>query len=162
MAGENELVAEKGNFRKRTEPGNAAVGDVWRNTLSQIPTAFGRLAYLAGLVDPNSGAYAHHGLAHYFGPEAANAALLASHRECFMEWLALPLEDQRADLEEYLSGIEGERETVLRAWLQLERYRECVPAAALAIEKDLFLLDLETLLTIFRNQYGVSLPDTDA
>jgi hypothetical protein len=139
-----------------------AAGDVWRNTLSQIPTAFGRLVYLAGLIDPNTGEYAHHGLAHYFGPETASAALRESHKECFLEWLALPLESQRDDLEEYLAGIEGGRETVLRAWLQLERYRECVPAAALTVEKDLFLLDLETLLALFRNQYGVSLPDPNA
>lgn len=162
MAEVTRPVPEKGSFRTRGTLENGAVGDVWRNTLSQIPTAFGRLVYLAGLIDPNSGKYAHHGLAHYFGPETANAALVASHRECFMEWLALPLENQRADLEEYLSGIEGDRETVLRAWLQLERYRECVPAAALQVEKDLFLLDLETLLAVFRNRYGVSLPDPDA
>jgi hypothetical protein len=144
---------------KRGTLERGAIAEVWRNTLSQVPTLFGRLVYLAGLIDPNSGRYQHHGLAHYVGEDDADAALRQSHEDCFTTWIAYPLVRQRTDLEEYLSGIEGDRKVVLRAWLQLERYRECVPASALQVEKELFLGDLETLLALLRNQFGVSLPD---
>ena len=58
MAGESksELKLERG-----------AAADLWRNTLSQIPTLFGRLVYLSSLRDSNSGAYEHYGLAKVFG-----------------------------------------------------------------------------------------------
>jgi hypothetical protein len=53
----------------------SAAADLWRNTLSQIPTTFGRLIYLASLRDQNTGAYHHHGLEQLFGPEQAEQTL---------------------------------------------------------------------------------------
>jgi hypothetical protein len=138
------------------------VADVWRNTLSQIPSLFGRLVYLAGLLDTNTALYRHHGLAHHFGESEADRALRESHAATFAEWLCLPLKEQRGDLETYLAGLEGERRELLRAWLQLAPYRNCVPASAGGVERDLFLSDLETLLALLRNEYGVSVPDPDA
>jgi hypothetical protein len=41
----------------------SATADLFKNTLSRIPTLFGRLAYLASLRDSNSGIYRHYGLA---------------------------------------------------------------------------------------------------
>ena len=155
-------MVEHSAFQRRGALERGAASDVWRNTLTQIPSIFGRLVYLAGLIDPNSGQYRHHGLAHYFNEEEADAALRQSHEDCFAEWLTLSLARQQADLYEYLSGIEGDRRTVLRAWLQMAPYRGCVPANARQVERELFLLDLETLLSLLRNEYGVSIPDPDA
>ena len=53
--------------------------DLWRHTLSQIPTTFGRLVFLASLRDPNTGAYAHYGFAHRVGEEAAGAVNFADY-----------------------------------------------------------------------------------
>ena len=44
-----------------------AASDLWRNTLSQIPSVFGRLVYLASLRNANNGRYEHHGLALVLG-----------------------------------------------------------------------------------------------
>src|SRR5215212_8858670 len=73
--------------------------DLWRHTLSQIPTTFGRLVFLSTLRDPNTGVYAHYGFAQRVGDEAADAALRQSHWQCFSEWLGFSLEEQKADLD---------------------------------------------------------------
>ncbi|MDP1532609.1 MAG: hypothetical protein Q8L92_03395, partial [Rubrivivax sp.] len=52
-----------------SEPWKSASDDVWRRTLRQIPTVYGRLVYLAQRRSPDSGLYEHHGLAKMFGEE---------------------------------------------------------------------------------------------
>ena len=94
----------------------SATADVFKNTLSRIPTLFGRIEYLASLRDPNSGAYRHHGLAAIFGREESRRALSQSHEAVFREWLNLPLEEKREDLSEYLKGLDEPRAVVLRHW----------------------------------------------
>ena len=107
-----------------------AASDLWRNTLSQIPSLFGRLVYLASLRNANSGCYEHHGLALVFGEDEANRALKKSHSQLFREWLTFNLEQQKADLELYLSGLHEDKRTVLTTWLELAPYRIRVNAIA--------------------------------
>jgi hypothetical protein len=78
-----------------------APADLWRNTLSQIPSVFGRLVYLSSLRSGTSGRYEHHGLAMTFGEEESHLALSASHQETFAAWLSFSLEQQKADLDLY-------------------------------------------------------------
>lgn len=139
-----------------------AAADLWRHTLGQIPTAFGRLVYLAGLRDANSGAYAHHGLAAVFGEQEAESAIRASHEECFAAWLAMGLPQQREDLMGYLGDLEPNRKTVVAAWTRATPFVSLPPAAALQVERELFLSDLEALLSLMRNELGVSFSDPTA
>lgn len=139
-----------------------AAADIWKKTLSQIPSIFGRMVYLASLRNSNSGDYEHHGVAQFFGAENASTALGESHQEVFAEWLCMDLPQQKRDLDVYLSGLEGVRRTVLSTWLRLEPYRGCVPASAREVERELYLADLETLLALLRNEYGVEALDRDA
>jgi hypothetical protein len=136
--------------------------DLWRNTLSQIPTVFGRLIYLSALRGPNSGVYEHHGLSLVFGPRAANEALRKSHEETFREWLEFGLEQQKADLDLYLTGLVDERAAVIDTWLRLNPYRNLMPLSARTTDQELFLIDFKALLEILRNAYGVAVPDRDA
>lgn len=136
--------------------------DLWRHTLSQIPSIFGRLVYLHSLRDSNTGLYHHHGLEAIFGQMEANRAMEHSHEQVFAEWLEFHLEQQKADLEIYVAGLEPERRTVVEAWSRLEPYRSLPPDSARSVERELFLADLETLLTLMRNELGVSSPDPDA
>ncbi len=126
--------------------------DVWTKTLSQISTTFGRLAYLAGLRDQNSGRYQHFGLAQRYTENEADRVLRTSHEEIFAEWLNYPLEQQRQDLEEHLRSIEGDRKAVLRTWLTLTPYRNLIPAESRDAERLLYITDLELLLEILRNE----------
>src|SRR4030088_920766 len=136
--------------------------DLWRHTLSQIPTTFGRLVFLSTLRDPTTASYAHYGSAQRGGEQAADKALRQSHSQCFSEWLAFTLEEQKADLDLYLSGIDSDKKTILNTWVRTKPYRNLIPAAALEMERRLYNSDLETLLELLTVVHGVASPDRDA
>jgi len=136
--------------------------DLWRHTLSQIPTTFGRLVFLSTLRDPNTGVYSHYGFAQRVGEQAAAETLKQSHLQCFAEWLNFGLEEQKADLDLYLSGIDSDKRTILETWIRTRPYRNLIPAAALEMEKKLYNSDLETLLQLLTTVHGVASPDPDA
>jgi len=140
----------------------SAASDLWRNTLSQIPTTFGRLVYLSSLRDVNSGQYEHHGLALIFGPEEAGRALKKSHKQVFAEWITFNLEQQKADLDLYLSGLLEDKRTVLENWQRLTPYANLMPASAKRIERQLYLSDLTALLELLKNLHGAGDPDPDS
>jgi hypothetical protein len=140
----------------------SAASDLWRNTLSQIPTTFGILVFLSTRRDANTGAYAHYGFAHRVGEEAAETALRQSHWQCFTEWLAFSLEEQKADLDLYLSGIDSDKKTILETWTRTKPYQNLIPAAAVEVERRLYNLDLEALLELLTVAHGVSFQDPDA
>jgi len=139
-----------------------AIADVWRNTLSQIPSVFGRLVYLAGLRNPNSGRYDHHGLALVFGAEHANRALKKSHKQVFTEWLAFNLEHQLADLNLYLTDLPEDKKTVLQAWTRLRPYRNVLPSNARSVDRRLYLTELETMLDLLKAASGGDAPGPDS
>lgn len=139
-----------------------AASDLWRNTLSQIASVFGRLVYLSSLRDPNSGRYSHHGLALVFGEEEAQRALLESHAQAFHEWICFTLEKQKADLILYLSALMDNRRVIVDTWLRLTPYRNLVPNTAVGPERDQYLSDFEALLQLLKNEAGVADPDPDA
>jgi len=151
---------------KRHEPkGNlerTAMADLWRHTLSQIPSVFGRLVYLTSLRDQNTGRYEHYGLSQAFGEDEADSVLRQSHEQAFAEWLCFTLEQQKADLDLYLAGLNGNRRTIINTWIRLAPYRNLVPAIAREVERQLYLADLETILELLRSEYGVASPGQDA
>ncbi len=140
----------------------SASADLWRNTISQIPAVFGRLVYLASLRNPNNGCYEHHGLALVFGEEEADKALKNSHAVVFAEWLSFNLEQQKADLDLYISGLIEDKRVVIDTWIRLAPYRNLPPASVRGIERRLYISDFTTLLEIFKAAYGVAAPDPDA
>ncbi|MBI1352960.1 MAG: hypothetical protein GC160_01350 [Acidobacteria bacterium] len=123
---------------------------VWNRTLEQIPTHFGRLAYLASLRDHNSGRYRHHGLAQSFGEEEAAKILRLSHETVFSEWLNFRLQEQHEDLDRYLNSMGQDRRSVLETWGTLAPYRVLAPAAAGGAERLLYETDLEIILELLR------------
>jgi hypothetical protein len=147
-------------FRGSKALERGAAADLWRNTLSQIPSLYGRMVFLSALRDPNNGRYVHHGLELVFGAEKSDTTLRQSHQSAFSEWLSYGLEAQKADLDLYISSLEEDKATVLDAWTRLKPYENLVPSTARRVDRKLFLIDLETLLALLRNEYGV-VPDPD-
>jgi hypothetical protein len=145
-----------------TALGPGALSSVWRNTLAQIPSVFGRLVYISSLRNPNNGRYEHHGLALLFGEEDANRALKKSHSQAFAEWLTFNLEQQMADVNLYISSLAEDRSTVLDTWAKLAPYRSLFPHTVRGVERRLYITDLTTVLQLLRNASGVSAPDQDA
>jgi len=136
--------------------------DLWRHTLSQIPTIFGRLVYLSSLRNPNTGHYEHHGFAQTFGIDAADRAMRESHERAFVEWLTMELPEQKQDLSGYLRGLGEDLCRLVEVWLKLAPYKGYAPTAVRAADRALFQADLETLLEVIRVGLGVSDPDPDA
>lgn len=122
----------------------------WERTLDQVPTLFGRLVYLAGLRNQNSGGYRHHGLAQAFGAEESQRTIQLSHEAIFAEWLNLDLRAQHTALDQYFKGLGESRAVVLQTWGVLTPYRALPPAAAGGAERMLYETDLELILELFR------------
>jgi len=141
-------------FRPKGKLDRSAQSDLWKHTLSRIPSVYGRLVYLASLRDTNSGTYRHHGLHATFGREEAVRALKESHQEVFEEWLNLSLAARCADLQGYLSALDEPTQMVVEHWLQSGVYRSYVPSTAMEAETELFCSDLDALLQIFKNGLG--------
>lgn len=140
----------------------SAAADLWRNTISQIPSVFGRLVYLASLRNPNNGSYGHHGLALVFGEDEANKALRNSHTAVFADWLSFNIEEQKADLDLYIAGLFEDKRLVVETWLRLAPYRNLLPGSVRGVERRLFIADFGTLLDLLKAAYGVAEPDPDA
>lgn len=115
---------------------------MWRKTLSQIPTLFGRLVFLASLRDNASGRYRHDVLSALMGPEDSDRTLSRSHHQLFSEWLGYSLSQQKEDLDEYLSTAGGPR--------HFRHYHYLIPPTAREVERQLYLTDLETILELLR------------
>src|SRR5205814_9115520 len=122
-----ECKAMPRNMIARGEHGEA--NEYWARDLSNIPTSYGRLVYLAGLRNPDTGQY------EYYGSDA-NRRVLASrvlkrlHEEIFKEWVGYALERKKADIEIYIAGIDQVDKTeLIDAWLRLTPYKNLVPAS---------------------------------
>lgn len=139
-----------------------AASSLWRRTLSQIPTTYGRLVYLASLRDLNSGTYEHNGLSLMFGDADAVAAILRSHEDAFAEWLNSPLEQQKADLDLYVASLSNNRRAVVEAWLRVAPHRNLIPSCARASERELFSSDFQLVLEALRREYSLEAPDPEA
>jgi hypothetical protein len=140
----------------------SAVTDLWRRTLNQIPTLFGKISYLASLRDANTGRYRHHGLAQKFGHDEADRAIRQSHMETFRRWIETNLETQKDDLEEYLAALNESWPEVLANWARLALYESIVPLDSTETERDLYRSDFQVILRLLMREHGVGGPDPGA
>jgi SpoVK/Ycf46/Vps4 family AAA+-type ATPase len=124
--------------------------DYWVEQTSNIPTAFGSLAFAASFRDEGIGTYRGGEALNYYG-EAENArVLIRLHGRKFREWLAMPLDQQRRDFERYLSTAAN------RAALERMDPREWLeamtPPDANPEEVQLFSQDLKAFQTNARHE----------
>ncbi len=133
-----------------------ALADLWKHTLSQVPSTYGRLVYLASLRDPNSGAYRHHGLSAAFGREQSTYALRKSHEQAFLDWLTMPLAAKNADFRAYLQSSSSEEspQAVVTYLAHGARYATQAPDAAGPAQREQFQLEVEILLELVKNDSG--------
>ena len=127
--------------------------EVWRTTISHIPTLFGRLVFLSSLRESGSGRYFHDSLG-FLAKEDADRTLRNSHQQVFQQWICRGLEEQKSDLDEYLSTGGAPRYALA--------YRNLVPATAREVEKQLYLTDLETLLELLRFEHEAAFSNPEA
>lgn len=136
--------------------------EVWVRDLSHIPTSYGRLVYLAGLRNPDTGQYEYYGS----GSTArtlVHRTLKHIHESVFKDWISYPLERKKADIEVYIVGIDQvDRSELIDAWLRLTPYKNLVPASIQGPERRKHVSDFEAILGLLKNVYGVASPDPDA
>ncbi len=138
-------------FKPKAGLERSASGDLWKNTLSKIPSLFGRLAYVSSLRDANSGIYRHHGLSIVFGRDESSRTLCEYHERAFFEWLNLSLADKSADLTVYFGSLDDPLRLVLDHWLKTKSFVQYAPSVARPMESELFVQDLEALIETIRN-----------
>ena len=130
--------------------------------LSHISTSYGRLVYLAGLRNPDTGQYEH------YGSDATTRGLTSRllkrlHEDMFKEWVSYALERKKADIEVYIAGIDQvDRADLIDAWIRLTPYKNLVPASIQGPERQKHMSDFEAILGLLKNVYGVASPDPDA
>ena|SRR5579862_2316230 len=138
-------------FRPKGMLERNALADLWKHTLSQIPSTYGRLVYLASLRDANSGTYRHHGLSAAFGREESLSALRKSHEDTLREWLNLPMSAKSADLIAHFQNVEENPRQVVSYMARATPYVSQVPDAASPAQRRQFKMEMEILLELIKN-----------
>jgi len=151
-------------MRNGLQAGDDSLQKLYIRDLLQIGTSYGRLVYLAGLRNPDTGRYVHYGAT---GTNAsaleASKAFKRVHEQIFKEWIDYPLELKKADIELYISGIgEVDRTELIDAWLRLTPYKNLVPATIQGPEREKHTSDFEAILGLLKNVYGVASPNPGA
>jgi len=127
--------------------------------IRSLSSLAGQLACLVSYRDPNSGHYSLPSVLERSVSSDEDRQLRLLHEAIFHRWLKLPLQDQKIDLDVYLSTLPYDRSTVIRTWSKLESYRCFVPATASVAERQLFLSNMEILLRIAMAEIGGGEPD---
>ncbi len=130
----------------------AAIQDLRRRTLAQMPVALERLIYLSSTRDYNTGYYHHDGLALRFSEEAACEALADCHREAFRELMAASLQELVHQLKRYAERSHASMSDFIAAWRDLEPYRVAIPAGTDSLASELLFSNLKIALAILETR----------
>ncbi|MGI8962057.1 MAG: hypothetical protein ACR2IV_20325 [Bryobacteraceae bacterium] len=137
--------------------------DLWLRDLSHIGTSYGRLVYLAGLRNTDTGRYEYYGSTGNSSGAEANQNVKRQHEDIFRQWVSYPLEKKKADIDLYITGIDQvDKAELIDAWLRLTPYKNLVPASIQGPERQKHVSDFEAILGLLKNVYGVAYPDRDA
>jgi hypothetical protein len=72
------------------------------------------------------------------------------------------LEQQKADLDLYISGLFEDKRVVVETWIRLAPYQNLLPASVRGVERRLYTADFAALLELFKAAYGAEAPGPDA
>ena len=148
---------------KAALPSREVSDEIWIQELSLVQTHYGRLVYLAGLLDPNTGRYEYYGSGSSLVNAQTNRILKRHHEDIFRDWVSFPLRAKMADVELYISGLDSiGNEDLIDAWLRLTPYKNLVPASIQGPERQKHVSDFEAILGLLKNVYGVASPDRGA
>jgi hypothetical protein len=137
--------------------------DLFLSDLPHIATSYGRLVYLAGLCNPDTGRYEYYGSTRNSSGTDVNRILKRHHETVFREWVTYPLEKKKTDIEMYITTIDQvDKAELIDAWLRLTPYKYLVPASIQGPERQKHISDFEAILGLLKNVYGVAFPDRDA
>jgi hypothetical protein len=146
--------------RKERADSTVLPDEQYTSDIELITTAYGRLVYLAGLLDPDTGRYTHYGSTTDESGIQASRVLKRCHERIFREWVGFSLQAKKIDVDLYISGITSvDRNELVDAWLRLTPYKNLVPASIQGPERQSHISDFEAILGLLKNVYGVASPD---
>lgn len=151
-------LEHNGPARQESSPKSvpaARVLESWQQQVADIPSTFGRLAFLAGLKNSETGRYTHYQLTAAFGADEADKVIRRTHLETFAEWLSFRLERQQTDLNIFMASVDGHRRQILAACAVLAPHVWCIPDGVAEHERRLYLADLEAILEPLYTEYGL-------
>jgi len=118
-----------------------------RRALLQETSIFGNLLAISALRDPVTGGYKHDLTQDC--PDRGERILRRLHREVFMEWLNLTLEEQEEDIRLWIASRGLRRDTSIDVLLALESEAYClIPAKSSRPERKLFVSDLRVVIDL--------------
>jgi hypothetical protein len=142
---------------------SVAAAEVCLKEVSLIPTSYGRLVYLAGLRDPDTGKYGHYGSVSTANELWTDRVLRDYHESIFHQWVSFPLQAKKADVELYIASTgRSDKMEMIDTWLRLTPYKNLVPGSFQGPERQKHISDFEAILGLLKNVYGVVSPDRDA
>lgn len=103
------------------------------------------LAHFSRLRNLDTNRYYDPGLAEEFDPDEMDRLLRLEHEVAFHGWLARSLEEQYADMRQFACA-DAEHATMLSGLRQSESWQRLIPESASSSERQLFAVDLCTLL----------------
>jgi hypothetical protein len=156
MQQDNNLHVPEPKWNRERAASCGGVLQLWKQQVCNIPSVFGRLAFLAGLKNPETGRYTNFYLSAQLGTVEADKVIRTSHLEVFFEWLSFNLQEQHADLNLFLASVEGHRRQILAACAVLAPHVWWIPDEAQEHERRLYLADLEATLEPLYNQCGLT------
>ncbi len=120
-----------------------------RESVSKIETVFGRLMHVALAAQLSNDLAAGN-------TTPFRAAVNEVHREIFAQWLSMRLQEQRLDLEAYISSLRGHRRQLLKSWTAIAGDLDLVPAGVAEHERALYTVEFRTHLDMIFNSMSVS------
>jgi hypothetical protein len=149
---------------------NKACTEFVRSALSILPSTAERLIYLAFLRDLETDQYqdrvleallslkfgknetdsvrqGERDIGLHCGKVELDRVLRQEHLAVFEEWLCLNLRQQMVQLECYAARQAIPPRTLFAEWIHRKSYERLAPSGALPVQRQLFLTDLETILT---------------
>ncbi len=120
------------------------------STLAWLPGVFSRLAYFAAIRDSYTGRYLHQIWRTEASEQDVHDLLQALHLETFDLVGELPLPNLCRELKDYLASLTepNSPEQTGAIWLELEPYRDMIPQACSALDRQLFQSKIHTALEI--------------
>ena len=124
--------------------------------VARINCIFGQLAYLAKLRNSHWGGSGQAAVSWPVGEQGSHEIVQEAHRQVFMQWLTLSLEEQFQDFEQFMDSAEdsGVADQIRQTFSEREGRSTLVPVAALPVERSLFEADLAEVL---RLSFGAAL-----
>jgi hypothetical protein len=127
------------------------VSDFVDLAISKIPSSFGKLTLLASLRDASTGRYTDPLVALIYGNHL-HAVLEHRHQDIFFAWLGLGLATQSIQVAQHLADYGPDQNALIERWIQERLYDELIPANAGAVERQLFVSDLMTILLLLQSK----------